>query len=140
MREQMVKGLSAPSESYGYSNGNKKNQSDLKIEDNVPKEDTGTMSHEDIDNWSKMFNLSGEQIFQLDAEFESLIIVEKQERERMKLKKAGKLKDELFEQQEDVGALERFEAAKKYGDESENPSIPLWVFLKYTKSLADKFK
>lgn len=107
------------------------------------EDDTGTMTHEDIDKWSKMYNLQGEEIFQLDAEFESLMLVEKQELERRKLKATGKLKDDLIDSllKKDKQIDEHIpEDTKKGMFISDGPSIALWVFLKYTNSLSDKFK
>lgn len=55
------------------------------------------MSHEDIEKWSKMYGLSGEEIFQLDAEFEALMQVETQEIDKYKLKLQGRQKDNIDE-------------------------------------------
>ena len=105
------------------------------------------MTHEDIDKWSKEFHLQGEQIFQLDAEFETLIVIEKQEVERIKLKQQGKLKDSMLElagkkdcDDADLMQLVENEGKKKFDNNNHERSIPLWVFMKYTNVLNDKFK
>jgi hypothetical protein len=140
----MVAGLREdPNAKLLASKGKKKDKKKLAHEDD---NQVGSMTHEDIDKWCKEFFLKGEQIFQLDAEFETLMIIEKQETERMKLKASGKLKDTMLELagRIDVEAealkVAEAEGKKKVKMECEGRSIPLWVFMKYTNVLTDKFK
>jgi hypothetical protein len=75
----------------------------------VEQEDESTLTHEEIEAWCKTYGVTGEIIFSLDALFWSLINIEKDEKAKRK--------------------------NEKVGIEVEGPSIPLWVFLEYTKSL-----
>lgn len=142
-RLQMVAGLRVDPHTKFKANERKK-QEKKKLtheDDNEP----GTMSHEDIEKWGREFHLQGEQIFQLDAEFETLMIVEKQEVERMKLKAAGKLEDTMLDlagkkDKEIDHKLLEADGKRKVGVEVDGRSIPLWVFMRYTNVLNDKFK
>ena len=90
-------------------------EAEKKKKEPVEQEDDSTLTHEEIEQWCKTYGITGEIIFSLDALFWSLINIEKEE-------KANRGKSE------------------KIGIEVEGPSIPLWVFLEYTKSLHQKFK
>jgi len=48
------------------------------------------MTHQEIEGYSKRYNLKWQNIFQLDAEFWSLITIEAEEKEKAAAKQAGK--------------------------------------------------
>lgn len=77
-------------------------------------------------------------MFSLDAEFWSLITIEQEEKEKEEERKKSKENDKL-----DLpgGNDEDDEAEnKKPGLDTDEPSVPLKIFLDFTTSLADKFK
>jgi hypothetical protein len=94
----------------------------------VPEELESTMTHKEIEEFSARFNITWQQVFQLDAEFWSLITIESEEKEK---------KEPEFEQK---GEIEEPQSEKKLGIEADSPSISLKIFLDFTTSLADKFK
>ena len=59
----------------------------------VPEELESTMTHKEIEGYSAKYNLRWRQIFQLDAEFWSLITIESEEKEKEAQRQAGKNKD-----------------------------------------------
>jgi len=48
----------------------------------VPEELESTMTHKEIEEFSARFNITWQQVFQLDAEFWSLITIESEEKEK----------------------------------------------------------
>ena len=72
-----------------------------------------------------------------------MISIEEEELERDKLMKAGKLKgglDELAGKSKSIEEGEVQEERQKVGMQADGPSIPLWVFLKYTAALQTTFR
>lgn len=74
------------------------------------------------------------------------MIVEKQEIERQKMKAAGKLEDTVLDlagkkkEEEESIKIHENDTKKKVDIDSDGRSIPLWVFLRYSNVLTDKFK
>ena len=111
-----------------------------------------TLTHQEIEGYSAKYGLRWRQIFQLDAEFWSLIALESEEREKDAARRAGKFKDtmELPEVKQEEGPGENQmdgdqqaidEArAKRIGFNNDGPSISLKTFLRYSTSLADKLR
>ena len=118
----------------------------------VVEELESTLTHQEIEGYSAKYGLRWRQIFQLDAEFWSLITLESEEREKDAARRAGKFKDaiELPEVKREEGLGENRvdddqqvtdEArAKRIGLNNDGPSISLKTFLRYSSSLADKFR
>lgn len=101
-----------------------------------------TMTHDEIRQWHSQYNISWQKIFELDAEFWSLITIEQEE--KAKKKKSGKQTNDLFAEfaapQEPKDPEEEDHSSKKVGLEADGPSISLKIFLDYSIKLADKFK
>lgn len=79
----------------------------------------------------------------MDAEFGTLIEIESEEIEREKLRKAGKLKgglEELAGKKIKEPEVDENEARAPPMNLDDDSTVPLWIFLKFTNSLADKFK
>jgi hypothetical protein len=93
-------------------------------------EPESTMTHKEIKEYSGRYNISWQQVFQLNAEFWSLITIEQEEKE---VKRDMDLADPSHKE-------DREPQDKRIGIEADGPSISLKIFLDFTTSLADKFK
>lgn len=144
-RIEMVKGLAPPSEALGIYPQDNKGDGDKKPVFPQAEELDSTLTHKEIQDFSERYHITWQQIFQLDAEFWSLITIESEEKKKEEDKLAGKNKDVLelpSAQREDSsdGDDEEKPKEKKIGMDADGPSISLKIFLGYTTSLADKFK
>ena len=101
-----------------------------------------TISHEQVDQWSKEYSLSWQQVFCLDSEFWSLISIENQEKEKGKQRAVGKDTKNLESMYKDDFEKSGFSGAedKKKILEPTHPTIQLKVFMNYTKVFYSKFK
>lgn len=72
----MVKGLKMDNNSMQSTQRNKKNEEAKANITQVAETYVNTKTHDQIYQWSKDYNITWQQIFQLDAEFFSLITLE----------------------------------------------------------------
>jgi hypothetical protein len=94
-------------------------------------EPESTMTHKEIKEYSGRYNISWQQVFQLNAEFWSLITIEQEEKE---VKRDMDLPDPSYKEDREP------QQDRKIGIDADGPSISLKIFLDFTTSLADKFK
>ena len=123
-RITMVKGLT------GSDQGTRREE-EKKKPPQVGEELESTMTHKEIEEFSTRYSITWQQVFQLDAEFWSLITIESEEKE---VKKDMDLPDPSYMGEEEEPQ------EKKMGVDADGPSISLKIFLDFTTSLGDKFK
>ena len=105
----------------------------------VAEETDSTLTHAEIEECAKRYNLtSWQQVFALDAEFWSLITVEKEEKDKAAKKKASGADDSDFITVDEDA--EKSAQTPQQEVPADGPSISLAIFMNYTPSLADKFK